>query len=84
MDMKILVFARPGAKRASIKKMENLVPGFDACFSVLVKEPAEGGRANRAIETALAEHFKTSVLSVKIVAGRTTRKKVVQIKILSG
>jgi uncharacterized protein YggU (UPF0235/DUF167 family) len=75
--MKILIFARPGAKHASFKKMEDLVPGFDACFSIAVKEPAEGGRANRAIEAALAEYFGISVSSIKIAAGQTSRKKVV-------
>jgi hypothetical protein len=35
--MKILVFAKPHAKRASIEKMENIIPGFDASFSVAVE-----------------------------------------------
>ncbi len=48
--MKILVFAKPGAHHASIAKIEGLAPGFDACFSVAVKEPAEDGRVNHAIE----------------------------------
>ncbi len=74
--MKILIFAKPGAKRVSIKKMEDLVPGFDACFSVAVKEPAEDGRANRAIEAALAEYFKVRISSVRIVSGHTSRQKV--------
>jgi uncharacterized protein (TIGR00251 family) len=77
--MKILVFAKPGAKRASVKKMENLMPGFDVSFSVAVKEPAQDGRANRAIETALAENFKVPVSSVQIIAGHTARRKVIVI-----
>lgn len=75
--MKILIFAKPGAKRAGIKKMKDLVPGFDACFSIAVRELAEDGCANRAIEAALAEYFSISVSSIKIVAGKTSRKKVV-------
>jgi uncharacterized protein YggU (UPF0235/DUF167 family) len=75
--MKILVFAKPGAKRALVKKMEDLVPGFDASFSVAVKEPAEDGRANRAIEKALAEYLKVPVSSVHIIAGHTARRKVI-------
>jgi uncharacterized protein YggU (UPF0235/DUF167 family) len=75
--MKVLVFAKPGAKRASVKKLENLIPGFDACFSVAVREPAEDNRANDAIRAALAEHFHVPVSSVKIMSGRTARKKVV-------
>ena len=73
--MKILIFAKPRARRAGVKTMENLIPGFDACFSVAVKEPAEDGRANRAIEAALAEHFHIPVTSVRIIAGHTSRKK---------
>lgn len=74
--MKILVFAKPGARREAIKKLEDLVPGFDESFSVAVREPAEDGRANRAVEAALAEHFHIPVSSVRIVAGHTGRKKV--------
>lgn len=77
--MKILVFAKPGAKRTSVKKMEDLVPGFDASFSVAVKEPAEAGRANCAIEKALAEHFDVPISSIRIVAGHTTHRKVIVI-----
>jgi len=77
--MKILVFAKPGARRADIKKMENLMPGFDASFSIAVKEPAEDGRANQAIEKALAEYFGTPVSSVRIMTGRTARRKVLLI-----
>ncbi len=77
--MKILVFAKPGARRASIEKMENLIPGFDGCFSIAVKEPAEDGRANHAVEAALAGYFKLSVSSVKIISGKTARKKIVLI-----
>ena len=77
--MKILVFAKPGAKRASVKEADNLVPGFDASLSVAVKEPAEDGWANRAIEAALAEYFGSPVSAVSIIAGKTTRKKIVLI-----
>ena len=75
--MKILVFAKPAAKRTAVEKLENIVPGFDASFSVAVKEPAQDGRANRAIEAALAEHFHVPATSVRIVTGHTSHKKVV-------
>jgi uncharacterized protein YggU (UPF0235/DUF167 family) len=77
--MKILIFAKPGAKRTLVKKMEDLVPGFDASFSIAVKEPAQDGRANRAVEKALAEHFDVPVSLVRIVAGHTAPKKVIVI-----
>ena len=75
--MKILVFAKPGARRASVKAMENLVAGFDGTFLVAIKKPAEGGRANRAVEEALAEYFAVSLSCVRIVAGGASRRKVV-------
>ncbi len=75
--MKILVFAKPGARRASVEKMENLIPGFDACFSVAVRAPAQDGAANRAVEAALAEYFHVPVSSVHIATGHSARKKIV-------
>ena len=44
--MKILVFAKPAARRAEIRKMADIIPGFDACFSISVKEAPVDGRAN--------------------------------------
>jgi len=75
--MKILVFAKPGAKRAKVEKMENLIPGYNACFSVSVKAPAENGRANEAVLAALAEYVHVPTTSLRLVAGHTARRKVV-------
>jgi uncharacterized protein (TIGR00251 family) len=77
--MKILVFAKPSARRTLIEKMENIIPGFDACFSIAIKEPAQDGRANSAVESALAGYFKVPLFSVKIISGKTARKKIVLI-----
>lgn len=77
--MKILVFAKPGAKRASIKKMRNIISGFDECFSITVHEPAYNGRANEAIKVVIAEHFGTPVRLVRIVAGHTVHRKIVMV-----
>ncbi len=48
-------------------------------FIVSVKEPAVDGRANRAIEKALAEHFKVPASFVRIVRGHSAKEKVVEI-----
>ncbi len=48
-------------------------------FIVAVKEPAKEGRANRAIERALAEHFGVPPSRVRIVAGHTSREKIAEI-----
>jgi hypothetical protein len=73
--MKILVFAKPGARKASLVQMASIIPGFDACFSVAVKEPAIDGRANEAIGRALAERFSVPQSSVRIVTGHSAKKK---------
>ncbi len=75
--MKILVFAKPGAKRPGVEEMENIIPGFDACLNVRVAEPAAEGRANEAVCRALAKHFRVPVSSVRIAAGRASRQKVI-------
>ena len=74
--MKILVFAKPGARRASLAQMASIVPGFDASFSIAVKEPAIDGRANEAIGRALADHFSVPQSSVRIATGHSAKKKI--------
>ena len=48
-------------------------------FVVAVKERAVDGKANRAIEKALAEHFGVSPSSVRIITGHASREKTVDI-----
>lgn len=74
--MKILIFAKPGARRIGVKKMPLPIPGFDACFSVAVHERAHDGEANQAIVIALAEHFGVAPIAVRIIAGQTSRRKI--------
>lgn len=74
--MKILVFAKPAARRAALSQMASIVPGFDSCFSVAVKEPAVDGRANQAIGDALADHFSVPHSSVRIISGHSAKKKI--------
>lgn len=70
--MRILVKAKPGAKVPSVKNV-------DGKFFVAVKEHATEGRANRAIEKAIAKHFKVSPSRVRVVSGHTAREKVLEI-----
>ena len=74
--MKILVFAKSGARRASLTKMASLVPGFDACFSIAVREKPVDGDANRAIGQALAGHFSVPRAAVRIISGHSAKKKI--------
>ena len=81
--MKIAVKAKPGAKTEFVKRVDegglfekkNTVPQF----AVSVKEPPTDGRANRAIEKALAEYFKVPPSRVRIVSGHTARTKIVEV-----
>ncbi len=81
--MRISVKAKPGAKRAEIREETDAAGLFNKSaerhFTVAIKEPASDGRANRAIERALAEYFKVPVSHVRIVSGFTSREKVVEI-----
>lgn len=85
--MKIFVKAKPGAKVARVVEETAVTAGLfneekgDAVrrFVVSVKEPATDGRANRAIEAALAEHFGVAPSRVRIVRGQTSREKIVEI-----
>lgn len=70
---KIKVKARPGAKKASIRERAGVLV-------VAVTERATEGKANRAIERALAAHFNVAPSRVRIVSGHTSRDKVVVIE----
>jgi uncharacterized protein len=73
IDMKIYITAKPGSKKESVEKISENV------FKVSVKERPEGGKANEAIEKALAEYFNISPARVWLVAGLKSRKKVAEI-----
>ncbi len=79
--MKIFVKAKPGSKTESVKKLEGL---FDAkgkeTFVVAVKEKPTDGDANRAIIKAIAKHFDVAPSRVRIIAGLTSREKVIEIE----
>ena len=44
-----------------------------------VREPATDGRANRAVEDALARALGVRRAAVRIVGGRTSRRKLVEV-----
>lgn len=97
MVKRIFVKAKPGAKVANVKRLEEELfaaptgerpPGrggvsprgtFDASFMVSVKEPAKEGRANRAIEKAIAEYFNIPPSRVRIVSGEASKEKVIEV-----
>lgn len=70
--MRIAVQAKPSSREERVEKVD------ETHYVVAVKEPPVEGRANAAIVRALAAHFSVSVSRVRIVAGHTARKKIVE------
>ncbi len=72
--MRFLVSVKPDAKAEK-------VTGEGARLTVLVKAPPREGKANEAVISALAAHFKVAKSQINIVSGHTARKKVVEIPV---
>jgi len=80
MAMKISVRAKPGVKKTYVKETTDLFERVgERHFVVAVAERAVDGRANRAIEKALAEYFDVPASRVRIVSGQTAREKTVEV-----
>ena len=71
--MRITVTVKPGAKQAKIEEKE---PGH---FEVWVREPAKENKASFAVLEALAARFGVGLSQVRLVGGRTSRRKAVDI-----
>ncbi|MEO6077725.1 MAG: DUF167 family protein [Candidatus Andersenbacteria bacterium] len=71
--MHITVKAKVHARESKVEKIddENLV--------VHVKEAPEKGRANWAIIKAVAEYYDVPTTSIKIVTGRASTKKLIEV-----
>lgn len=70
--MKIFVKTKPNAKEEKIKKID------ETHFEVWVKEPAEKGKANKAVLKVLAEYFKISKSRFMLVSGKTSKQKIIE------
>ena len=71
--MKIFVKAKPRARKEYIKKID------ESHFVVAVKEPPEKGKANSAVVKALADYFKIGRENVKIISGKTSTSKILEV-----
>ncbi len=71
--MKIFVKVKPKTKEEKVLKID------DINFKVQVKEPAEKGKANRAVIRVLADYFSISQSDIEIVSGSTSKTKIIQI-----
>lgn len=71
--MKIFAKVKPRAKKEYIKKID------DTHLIVAVKEPPIKGKANEAVEKAIADYFRIKRFNVKIISGHASREKIVEI-----
>ncbi len=71
--MKLSIHAKPSAKEEKIEKIS------ENEYKISVKEPAREGRANWAIERAIARHLGVAISRVRIVSGQTSRQKIIEI-----
>ena len=79
--MKIFVKAKPGSKATRIERVENLFSKPDEIHLIVaVAEPASDGRANRAIEKAVAVYLKVAPSRVRIVRGMSSRQKTLEVE----
>jgi uncharacterized protein (TIGR00251 family) len=72
--MKRNVLVRPRSTRPSVGG------GHDGALVVRVREPATDGRANRAVVEALAGALGVARGAVRITAGASSRRKVVEVE----
>lgn len=86
--MRIFVRAKTLAKENKVEKISGDLNLFNSnsendesrlSFVVSVKESPTQGKANEAIIKALADYFKVSKFDVKIISGRTSKKKIIEI-----
>ncbi len=70
--MKLFITAKAGAREEKVEKID------ETHYRVWVKEPPEKGRANKAIEKAIAEFLDIPKSRVALVSGATSKRKVVE------
>jgi len=73
MGRKIWVTVKPQARKEAISELP------DSGFRVAVCAPAEAGRANEALIELLADYFSVPKTTIKIVRGRSARRKLIEI-----
>lgn len=70
--MKITVFAKTNAKKNEVSLRED-------GLVVAVTAIPEKGKANKAIEKAIAKYYDVAPSCVRIIAGETAKHKIVEI-----
>lgn len=73
--MQVHVTIKPNSKHR-----EEVVVGDDGSLTVFTKAPAVEGKANRAAVQLLADYYKVSKISVSLVRGAASKRKVFNIQ----
>ncbi len=73
--MKIAIIAHPNAKRPRIE--QDLL----GTLHVYVNAPPLEGKANRAIEEALADYFKVKKTQIYLISGQKSKNKLFEISL---
>lgn len=71
--MKIAIIAHPNAKRPRIEK------DLLGTLHVYVNAPPLEGKANRAVEEALAQYFKVKKSQIELISGQKSKNKTFEI-----
>jgi len=72
--MKIFITAKTGAKERKVKKIDK------QHLAVWVKERPQKGKANKAIEKAVADYLGIPKSGVSILHGKTSKRKVLEVR----
>lgn len=79
--MRILVKARTGAKKdLVVPPQPRLMPEEEEWYVVHTKEKPVDGKANEAIVRLLTKHFGVKRIQVELISGRTSKKKIFNIR----
>lgn len=71
--MILKIKARPNSEKQDIEEKEGI-------FHIRLKESPENNRANIELINFLAKHFNKPVSEIKIIRGKTSHNKIVEIK----
>ncbi|MDE2001496.1 MAG: DUF167 domain-containing protein [Patescibacteria group bacterium] len=78
--MRIFVKVKPNAREEGIaKEIVQTLTGEETWYTVRIKALPVEGKANEALVRLLADHFKTTPSRVRIISGKTSSRKVVEI-----
>ena len=83
--MKIIVLAKASAKEEKIERLTQPTLNFPDSktetdiYKVWVKAQPVGGKSNEAIVKVLADYFKVTQSQVKLISGRSTKRKIFDI-----